>query len=321
MRHALRLVVLNGENLFLLLDQEPSTLRGLSEKEWQRHSSSVYENKPLGKLQALARSFEIWQADIIALGEVGGEESLRNFNRLFLEHNYRPLLIEGNSDRAIDLGFLVKKDLPLNVEVRSNRERYLGFHYPHEKTPSDPQGHKFSRDVAELHLSTDGKLRAVVFLVHLKSKRDPDLIDAGGARRRRAEFDCLVDIVGERSREHPGVDFIVAGDFNGQVTGPGAEPEFQSLARTDWVDVFDLLGVPREKRSTYFPPDLARKSDGVQLDYAFVARDRAHRVRGAEVGGFHNPFGLVLRKPANALERELIPSDHLPIVVDWEVGE
>jgi hypothetical protein len=108
----LKFCLINAENLFLLFDGDahPDPLK-LTEAEWQKLSTSVYENKSLRKSQALARSLLEINADIIMLCEVGGLESLKNFNQLFLGGAYSPCLLEGNSDRNIDVGFMVRKSL------------------------------------------------------------------------------------------------------------------------------------------------------------------------------------------------------------------
>ena len=97
----LKFCLLNAENLFLLFDQEP-TLEFLkfNEAQWQKASAtSVYENKSLKKCHDIAKSLLDINADVIMLCEVGGYESLKNFNKLFMNDAYSPCLVEGNSDR------------------------------------------------------------------------------------------------------------------------------------------------------------------------------------------------------------------------------
>src|SRR6185312_5880453 len=99
-------------------------------------------------------------ADIVCMNEVGGEESLQNFARFFLGGKYTPFLIEGNSDRGIDVGYLIKTDFPLRPELRTHKNRPIQFLYPHERqgdlfdeTSTKPaKSHYFSRDCAELRL-------------------------------------------------------------------------------------------------------------------------------------------------------------------------
>ncbi|NJM10262.1 MAG: hypothetical protein HC883_05225, partial [Bdellovibrionaceae bacterium] len=129
-----KVVQLNAENLFLYLDdQTERDWRRMTEKEWQRLSSATVPNKSLTKTLWLADSILDMDADIVCLNEVGGQESLHNFAKLFLNGRYVPHLIEGNSDRGIDIGFLVHKDFLSRVELRTHKDRPLQFLYPHER--------------------------------------------------------------------------------------------------------------------------------------------------------------------------------------------
>jgi hypothetical protein len=76
----------------------------------------------------LAQAIGEIDADVLMLVEVGGRDSLENFNHHFLNEAYNAHWVEGNSSRSIDLGFLVRKGLSLSVEARSNRERPVDVH-------------------------------------------------------------------------------------------------------------------------------------------------------------------------------------------------
>ena len=203
----LKFCFLNAENLFLMFDGVPSKLElpNLSESKWQRLSTSTYENKPLQKCLDLAKSLKEINADIVMLCEVGGFESLKNFNDLFLDETYSPALTEGNSNRNIDVGFLVRKNMDFYFDLQSNKHRSINYLYPHERDslktnypinlamPS-AMSHKFSRDVAELRLFKKNieKPFLLILLTHLKSRLDPEGIDPGGFERRQAELKTLI---------------------------------------------------------------------------------------------------------------------------------
>ncbi|MGE3757660.1 MAG: hypothetical protein AB7H97_07885, partial [Pseudobdellovibrionaceae bacterium] len=112
----LKCVLLNAENLFIYLDQKPLNVELLSEDQWQKLSSSQYDLKSLRKTKGLAKVIQELSPDVVLLCEVGGLESLQNFNHYFLKNEYHCCLVEGNSDRGIDIGYLVKKDLSLKFE-------------------------------------------------------------------------------------------------------------------------------------------------------------------------------------------------------------
>ncbi len=191
-----RFVSFNVENLFLYFDEAPTKpVREMNEVEWRRLSRSTIENKELAKVLEIARTVDDLNPDILMLSEVGGRESLSNFSRYFLNDRYAPHLIEGNSDRGIDLGFLVRRDLPLKYDMVSHKNRRLDFLYPHERQSKETgythlrsgrvNGHQFSRDVVELRCfaESDERPAFIIMQVHLKSPLDPDRIDPGGRDR------------------------------------------------------------------------------------------------------------------------------------------
>ena len=130
----LRCVLLNAENLFLLLDQRPiKSFDQIIESEWQQYSTSVYPNKSLNKLLKLKDYILEIDPDVILLCEVGGEESLRNFNQIFLNDDYRVALIEGNSDRSIDIGYLIHKRVPYHFNIISNKDLPINLYQIYTK--------------------------------------------------------------------------------------------------------------------------------------------------------------------------------------------
>jgi len=144
------------------------------------------------------------------LNEVGGTESIEYFNSLFLDSKYEAHLIEGNSDRGIDVGYLVRKDLPFEAKIYSHKDRQIDLKYNH-----DPKDVKYfmSRDVAELQLLVNDKPEYIFLLTHLKSKLDPEGIDKEGIIRRTAEAKLLTDIYLEREQDMPDTPVFVCGDF------------------------------------------------------------------------------------------------------------
>ena len=150
----LKFLLLNAENLFLLSDQKLTAEHlAYDETRWSRLSTSIFENKPLRKAMALAKIIETEDPDIVMLCEVGGLESLQNFNQLFLNGKYSCVLQEGNSKRNIDVGFLIRRNMSFYFDLISNKNRPINFLYRHERDNNKGlTSHKFSRDAVELHL-------------------------------------------------------------------------------------------------------------------------------------------------------------------------
>jgi endonuclease/exonuclease/phosphatase family metal-dependent hydrolase len=326
----LKFCLLNAENLFLLFDQPvPKNFEKLEENQWQKLSTSVYENKPLFKLQHLARTIKDINADIVMLCEVGGLESLKNFNTLFLNNEYSPILIEGNSDRNIDVGYLIRKNQSFYFDLLTHKNRDLNFLYPHEVAskntnyPVKTVSHKLSRDCAELRLFTRelDKPFLIVLLTHLKSPLDPERIDPNGTERRTAELKTCLEIYAELKNQFPDCPILFAGDFNGQASSVKTDPEFLPLHQTTTLkDIFEIANVNSDNRYTFYQVRSGFRSDGRQIDYCFIDDKFKHllNTNSVSVFEFRDEFGSPLRKPETLEQKMALPSDHYPIVFTLE---
>ncbi len=326
----LKFCLLNAENLFLLFDAPPSKdLLQSSELAWQKHSTSTIENKSLRKCQALAKTLTEIDADIVMLCEVGGIESLQNFNHLFLNETYSPALLEGNSDRNIDVGFLIRKGSPFYFDLLSNKSRSINYLYPHEREsmaqgyPLKIQSHRFSRDAVELKLFQADRENPflVVLLTHLKSRLDKDRIDPAGFERRQAELKTLVDIYQELESKYPKAPKIVAGDFNGNASALETDEEFRPLYnRTSLKDVLELDQLSAGDRWTFCQIRSGSRSEGRQIDFAFLdPKAQSHLKAGsARVVRYKNERGLEIEPPQSLDAKFLLPSDHYPVVFELE---
>lgn len=330
----LKVVQLNAENLFLFLDSpDPQDWRNLSEKEWQRLSQASVPNKALSKVLWLAESLLDIDADIICLNEVGGEESIRNFAKHFLKDQYTAHLIEGNSDRGIDIGYLVRKTLPWRFELRTHKNRPLRFLYPHEEQSNAyhaghaPEkiikSHYFSRDCAELRVFSAGSERPamILLLVHLKSKLDPDGIDPSGKGRRQAELRTVVEIYNEiRAEFTPKVPTLLAGDFNGCARQAQRAQEFADLDKTDLENVAELAGLSDEGSATQVLFARSGQVSVLEIDYIFVSPELKPHLILEECGPYRyrSDLKVALPLPKTFEQRTYLPSDHYPVVAKFK---
>lgn len=327
----LKFCLLNAENLFLMFDHPiPKDYQKLEEPQWQKLSNSVYDNKPLFKAQHLASTLLDINADIIMLCEVGGHESIHNFNTLFLNSQYSPILIEGNSDRHIDVGFLIKKNQSFYFDLLTHKNRDLNFLYPHEKQliqnkyPLKITSHKFSRDCAELRLFTKdvNKPFLIVLLTHLKSPLDPERIDPSGTERRAAELKNCVEIYLDLKKTYPNCPIMFAGDFNGQASFKNTESEFSVIyEKTDLKDALECAEVSPENRSTFYQIRSGGRSDGRQIDYCFLSTElqKTLDLKSVGVQPFRDEFGSPLKTPETLEQKQALPSDHYPIVFSCQI--
>lgn len=316
----LKIALLNSENLFLLFDQAPTLDHTkLDEIQWQKLSTSIYPNKNLSKLKELARTFKDMDPDIILLCEVGGPESLKNFNELFLEQKYSTALMEGNSDRNIDVGFLVRKNLPFYFDLVTNKHRPINFKYESDKFLKTAPEHKLSRDCAELKLfeREASKPFLNILLTHLKSRLDPEKKDPFGFARRQAELKTVVDITNEVLARNPGVPLILAGDFNGNSSFKNTDEEFKYLyEKTKLMDVLELSGTADDKRTTFTQVRNGSRSEGRQIDFCFLTPEAAKYLDKASacVYRYKDAFGFDIDLPLTLEKKLELPSDHYPIV-------
>ncbi len=328
----LRLAEFNVENLFLLLDHyQGQDLSRISEEEWQRLTISTTGNKPILHVRALARVFLDIDADIFMLCEVGGKESLENFNKHFLQDKYKVHLIEGNSERGIDLGYLVKKSLPFKYDLISHKQRTIDFLYPHERQTKltgytdRPSGqitsHRFSRDVLELRVFKEGQVEPVIIAmqVHLKSQLDRDRIDPLGRDRRKAELEKLVKIYKEIEDEFKGqVPIVLGGDFNGIAAKTNTDNEFKALYReTQLIDALEAAAAEDKFRYTFMQISAWRRTNLRQLDYLFISPGLRQNVdpKGTYVYRFKDEWGMTAPPPISLEEKRRLPSDHYPVVL------
>lgn len=326
----LKIMLLNAENLFLLSDQQLTIEHtALEEQKWQKLSTSIYDNKPLYKLRQLTKVIADENPDIIMLAEVGGFESLSNFNKLFLQENYSCVLTEGNSNRHIDIGYLVKKNLGFYFDLISNKNRPINYLYPHERESLDKEtntgsklsSHKFSRDVSELHLFKNDREKPflVFMLAHLKSRLDPDNVDPNGSERRNAEARTLIEIYNELESKHQNrIPIVVAGDFNGNASAKNTDPEFTQLYQnTKLSDVLEIAQIPQENRYTYYQVGRNSNGDGRQIDFVFLSPKAAQFLdsKTVNVYRYKDPRGLPMDPPSSMDAKLQLPSDHYPIIL------
>lgn len=326
----LRMGLYNVENLFLLFDHPiPPHFQKMNEAQWQKLSTSVYENKPLAKCIQIAQIIKAEAPDIMMFCEVGGEESLKNFNKLFLNNEYEPVLTEGNSDRNIDVGFLINKKRIWHFNLTSHKDRPLNFLYPHEHQskntgyPLKGHTHFFSRDCATLKLLNQDSTQPylIILLTHLKSRLDPEKIDPGGTERRTAELRTCIDIYKEVKKDFPDTPILFAGDMNGYAGKNNTDTEFNILYQeTDLEDVLEIANVNIEKRSTFYQIKNNNKVEGKQIDYCFISKHLHNKIKHEQtfVYRYKDEFGFALEAPRNLDEKSRLPSDHYPLFFTLE---
>ncbi len=239
----LNIASFNAENFYLLLDR-PYTreeLEAIDEPTYKNMAASIYNlNKSRGKIAEIARIIGENDFDLVGLCEVGGLETLENFNRLYLDGRYDCVLHEENSRRGIYVGALLKKG-----------------RFPGARASS--AGGDFSRNLLRIDLGDAGD-GLQVFVLHLKSQRGEDW----GLDRRVEEIERLASLV--RTRK-----CVVMGDFNGVLIRGMHQFEYDRFLDLPFCDVLAAVGVPPEQRRTHYY--FGNGASFSQLDYIFCTHD------------------------------------------------
>lgn len=302
---SMKVMVLNAQDLFLFMDKyDQSNLEELTEIKWQLMSSSLFSNKSKEKCFILAQTILEADADVVMMTEVGGHESLANFAKYVLQDRYNAYSLPSNSDRGIDLGYLVKRTLPYKTALHTHVE----FKLP------EP-ARRFSRDVLRLDLLQDDQIKAIFLLVHIKSKLDLKRADFEGRNRRVLEVQGLVQIY-ESLLTHQ-VPILVGGDFNGHAGETDTEEEFKVIyQKTDLKDMAALAGIPDEDRFSYIYFTRGGNRFVQQIDYLFISEKFASLIIPEECyfPRYKNLTGAPLPVPKRMEQKSILPSDHYPFV-------
>jgi endonuclease/exonuclease/phosphatase family metal-dependent hydrolase len=221
---------------------------------------------------------------------------------------------------------LVRKDLPLRVELRTHKDRPIQFLYAHERGKTQDPGassHYFSRDCAELKIynAESSRPALIVLLVHLKSKLDPEGIDPQGRERRRAEMNTLIKIYHElRGDFTPAVPILIAGDFNGCARRDRLSEEFQALLSSDLESVVEAAGLAGEMAATQVQFNRNGQIHCMQIDFIFMSAElKTYLIpSGVEVYRYRSDLKVILPLPKTLEQRTLMPSDHYPVVATFK---
>ncbi|MDD0853250.1 hypothetical protein HBN50_09080 [Halobacteriovorax sp. GB3] len=282
------------------------------------HVENPLAYKSLDKIKWIANVIEEIDADIYLLTEVGTEDSLHYFNDKYLDSKYHVSVIRGNTNRGIEIGFLINKRLPFHYSHFTYKNHSLGFKY--ENTEEDGPFEKMSRDIAELHIK-DPKTEEVLFiclLVHLKSKLDKDGIDPEGNYRREAEANLLAKAYKKLEEQFPKVPKLIAGDFNNTLSD-STNWELQALRDLEMKDILELLDLPDHMKATHVHFPHQEPAKFYQLDYILLHPLLWNRINPEQSGVYRykDQHGNRMGLPTEHYHRYGLPSDHYPVVATF----
>ena len=298
-----KIATFNAENFYMLLDRDYSSEEFglLANTDYLSMNKSIYNpNKDLDKIGAIARTILDEDFDFVGLSEVGGLETLENFNRYYLDGRYECHLHQENSNRGIFVGALVRTGrfrytkaknmaggfsrnlLKVTLGLGSGLRSGLGTELKPGHGPGTETG------PVTVHRSGLRATELVIFVVHLKSQYGNDL----GIEQRIREVRQLARLLPRRR-------CIVMGDFNGILIRGEHQFEFEPLMELPFRDVQEALGVPIPQRFTHFY--FGARPNFSQLDYILCSDD----IEVLDGGVISDII------PVNYEQRSRLPSDHL----------
>jgi hypothetical protein len=301
----IKLMAYNVENMFMRLGK----FAKMSPEEFKNMTGS--ELKPANELEGLAVAIKDENPDFIVMEEVEDVETLAKFAQDYLGGVYQPFLVTGNDQRGIQIGYLVKKDLPLQVTLESHKDATW-------VDPNDNRQHQlFSRDAPALMIRRQGaqpdSAPALIFIGHhAKAQRDRGADDPGSNILRTAQMKEVGSIIDDyQSLYGKEIPIVLGGDFNIDVRKAADVQPIRDRMR-DPFDIKGLIGLDRTTH-TYHPRQGSAQFH--QLDALFVTPSLADNVVSIKAYRYKDENGDEKPLPQSLTERARNPSDHFPVVV------
>ena len=269
--------------------------------------------KDAEKVEGVADVILDQRPDILIIQEAQNQKALESFNEQQLLNRYRVFIMEGVEQKGANVGFLVKKDLDIHIEIESHRDfQWLD---PVKQVPVAI----FTRDLPALIIreNSTSKPAMIVFGNHGKSKinrpGDPE-----SNLLRTAQVEAIVQIMQNyHKRFNNEVPMVIAGDFNTDVTkGPEMTP-----LKSIFKDAFDISPQPESAldRATHSFHNRDGETHYNAMDAFFVNSVLENSIQAARVFRYKDSHGHALPLPETYQERSQNPSDHYPVVVDLQL--
>jgi endonuclease/exonuclease/phosphatase family metal-dependent hydrolase len=222
---------LDGEILYEFTDSDTWKTR--------TYMGGLVKGKDKVDTERIAKRIKDNNIDVLAIQEVEDIDTLRQFNREYLNWMYPcVILVEGNDPRLIDVGVLSK--LPIGGITS----------WQHTIHPDDPNQTVFGRDLIQvdiLNFSRSKKL-FTIFNNHLKShyidfrEADPAAAENSNNERRRRQAEMVAEIVKNQTR--PDSSYIIMGDMN----DPPDSPFLKPISEDSELQLTNALSNPKETR-------------------------------------------------------------------------
>lgn len=317
---ALRVATFNVENLFARYRFNSTIDPAKAVKDGWKADQRYFDIFDEADKRITAQAIRALNADIVALQEVEGLDTLKRFRDLYLggknTFSYA-LAVDGNDPRLIDVAVLSRHPI---THIRSHQ--FL----------SNKHGRPiFSRDCLEVDIAVSRTTTLTLFINHFKSMMDRKQPCKGRLvtrEKRQAQAEAVKSIVisrfGKNAGSHP---FIILGDFNDYLESDmQGTTAIASLVKWDQIEnVVDRL--PERDRWTHFWKGNAScniPASYHQIDYVLLSKSLAKKSTARPT---IERRGLPLR--ATRYTGPRFPgvgkdnpkaSDHCPVVIEVRVA-
>lgn len=255
----------------------------------------------------IAKTIQDIDADIVFLQEIENAESLEALNKTFLDHNYKPVFLTQSNER-VDVGFLIKKDIQVNLRLESNN------HITWNDSVDGTNQKLFLSDLPALIITPEGKTdpSLIVLSHHGKSKRTRRG-DRESDAWRRAQIIAIAKLVASYEKRFPQTPIIIGGDFNTGKLDSALNPLKKIL--TESFDASEIY-MPEHDQYTqiYFSSDGSYQAE--QLDMFWGNKSFKYSVLSAWVYRYKDKEGNIVPRPLSFKQRQRNPSDHYPLVIE-----
>ncbi len=256
-------------------------------------------------IENTARVIGELDADVLAVIEAEDRIALKRFNDQLIDRvGGKPyahvMLIDGNDDRGIDVGFLARDDYPLHSIFSHVDDR-------------DDEGIVFSRDCPEYEVELPSGETLLLLVNHLKSKGFGAPAASNARRKRQARR--VRDIYDRRRAE--GAKYVaVVGDFNDT---PDSDPLAPLLQ--EGSDLKDVSQHPAYQDDG-FPGTYGNGNKKDKIDYILTSPELFKKVKAAGVfrkgvwGGTHGDRWPIFPEIRSKVEAA---SDHAAIWAELDI--
>ncbi len=289
----LRIGTLNATDLYL-----EGSLAGLSPA------------KTPEQLEVLSHTILKANVDLLVLQEVVSPKVIETFIEQHLKDQYDYVFIEGNDSWGRGMAFLIKKDLPLHMNVFSHaREEWM---HPVLGRPT----RVFSRDLPLVEFRSVSQSEGDSPLLTVLGAHASSFIAGDPIRtlQREAQVQRTTEILQaymtKYGRKPP---VALAGDFN---TSISKLQNFESFRALGMKDAAEISSVPPAHRATHVQ---GSQIDGILVNSVLNAESaQGPLVKSSKVHRYQDRFGKTVE--LDPRRKDLFPSTHFLVTADIKLG-